>query len=240
MRKIKTEVGDICHIYNRGANKSVIFNNDSDKWRFLQGLFLFNDERNSPYVFRDIERKNKGRINFALLKSFIDGYEKERKPLVKIMADCLMPNHFHLIIQELQEKGISKFMHKLGTGYVSFKNKKYSRGGGSLFQGPYKMVKINKDEQLKYLLVYINVINPGQVMEPKLKEEGTKDIDKIINFAENYNWSTNKEYLNTRESTIIDKGLLGEIFTNPEDYRKLIKEVLLNKKYNKTNNILLD
>jgi len=77
-------------------------------------------------------------------------------------------------------------------------------------------------------------------MEPKLKEEGTKDIDKIINFAENYNWSTNKEYLNTRESTIIDKGLLGEIFTNPEDYRKLIKEVLLNKKYNKTNNILLD
>lgn len=240
MRKIKAEIGDICHIYNRGANKSIIFNDDSDRWRFLQGLFLFNDEKNSPYILYYIEKKNKGKINFALLKSFIDDYENERKPLVRIMADCLMPNHYHLILQEIQENGISKFMHKLGTGYVSFKNKKYNRGGGSLFQGPYKLINIENDEYLKYLLVYLNVINPGQLIEPNLKEEGIKDIDKIIDFAENYNWSTNKEYLGTRESIIIDKGLFDDIFINSEEYKKFIEETLLNKKYNKINHLMLE
>ena len=239
MRKIKTEIGDICHIYNRGANKALIFNNNADRWRFLQGSFLFNDKKNSPFVLHEIEKINRGRINFLLLKDFIENNRKDREPLVRIMADCLMPNHFHLIIQELQEGGISKFMHKLGTGYTSFKNKKDDRSG-SLFQGPYKIVKVESDEQLKYLLVYVNVINPGQSIEPNLKEKGIKNVDAIIDFAENYDWSTNKEYLNTRESIIIDKGLLGEIFSNSEEYKEFVRETLLNRKYNKISHIMLE
>jgi len=50
MRKIKFEIGDILHIYNRGANRTIVFNNNSDMWRLLQGLFLFNDENNSSYI----------------------------------------------------------------------------------------------------------------------------------------------------------------------------------------------
>ena len=240
MRKIKTEVGDICHVYNKGANRAVIFNNNADRWRFLQGLFLFNDKENSPFVLRDVERKNKGRINFTLLKDFVDNYKPERKPLVRIMADCLMPNHYHLILQELQENGIPRFMHKLGTGYVSFKNKKDDRGGGSLFQGPYKLVKVKTDEYLKYLIIYLNIINPGQLIEPNLKEEGIKNIDTIIDFAADYDWSTNKEYLGTRESFIIDKGLLAEIFNSPEEYKKFVREILLTKKYNRINHLILE
>ena len=241
MRKIKFEVGDIYHIYNRGANRAVIFNNDSDMWRFLQGLFLFNDENSSSNILYRIERKNNGRINFLLLKDFIKNNQEGRNPLVRIMADCLMPNHFHLILQEIKEDGISRFMHRLGTGYTCYKNKKENRrGGGSLFQGPFKAVKIDSDEYLKYLLTYINVINPGQLIEPNLKEKGIKNIDGIISFAENYDWSTNKEYLGTRESIIVDKGLLGEIFSTSEEYKKFVKEVLLSKEYNKINHLILE
>jgi len=240
MRKIKTEIGDICHIYNRGANKGIIFNNDADKWRFLKGMFLFNDEKTSSSILYNIERENKGRINFNLLKDFVNNHRDDREPLVRIMADCLMSNHFHLIVQELQGGGISKFMHKLGTGYTVFKNKKDNRGGGSLFQGPYKLVKVETDEQLKYLLVYVNVINPGQLIEANLKEEGIKDINAIVGFAEEYDWSTNKEYLGTRESIIIDKGLLGEIFSHRQEYRNFIRETLLSKRYNNINHLMLE
>jgi len=239
MRKIKFNIGDIYHIYNRGVEKRNIFNNDSDKWRFLQGMFLFNDKGSSLNVLYQIERENKGKMNFNLLREFIKKNKSNKDPLVKIMADCLMPNHFHFIIQEIRENGISQFMQKLGTGYAKYFNTKYNRVG-SLFQGPFRAVKIENDEYLKYLLVYLNVINPGQLVEPNLKEVGIKDINEIINFAENYDWSTNKEYLGTRDSIIIDKGLLGKIFFNSEEYKKLAKECLLFRKYDIIGHLILE
>jgi len=217
MRKIKFEQGKIYHLYDRGVEKRNVFNNDSDKWRFLQGLFLFNNEDNSFRVLYEIERENKGRINFNLLKEFVDNNQKNRKPLVRIMADCLMPNHYHLLVEEIQENGISRFMHKLGTGYTNFFNKKYNRVG-SLFQGPFEAIAIENDIQLQYILAYINVINPGQLIEPELKEKGVKDIDKVMDFAKNYSFGTNPDYLGLRDSILIDKGIFKEIFPSPEKY----------------------
>lgn len=91
MRKVKFVPGKFYHILNRGVEKRNIFNNDRDKWRFLQGMFLFNDESSSFGILHEIERKNKGRINFFLLKEFVNNYQEDRKPLVRILADCLMP-----------------------------------------------------------------------------------------------------------------------------------------------------
>jgi putative transposase len=230
MREIKFEVGKIIHVYNRGVEKRNIFNNDSDKWRFLQGLFLFNDENILFRTLYNIEKGNKGRINFKLLREFVDNNHKDREPLVKIMADCLMPNHFHLLIKEIKDGGISKFMQKFGTGYTGYFNRKYDRVG-SLFQGPFKAVSIENDIQLQYILVYINVINPGQLIEPELKEKGVIDIDKVMNFAENYSFSTNPDYLGLRDSIIIDKGIFKEFFPTPEKYKEFVRDVLLSKKY---------
>ncbi|PIR72166.1 MAG: hypothetical protein COU42_02475 [Candidatus Nealsonbacteria bacterium CG10_big_fil_rev_8_21_14_0_10_36_24] len=239
MRKIKFEINKFYHIYNRGVEKRIIFNNDYDKWRFLQGMFLFNDKNSSFGVLHEIERKNKGRINFNLLKEFIYKNTIYRKPLVRIMADCLMPNHYHLLVQEIQKNGISKFMQKLGTGYAGYFNKKYNRVG-SLFQGPFKAVLINNDIYLQYLLGYINIINPGQLIEPELKEKGTANTDKIMDFAGKYSFSTNLDYLGLRESIIIDKGIFKEFFPTPEKYKESIKEFLLNKKYDKISDLLLE
>lgn len=239
MRKVKFEKGKIYHIYNRGVEKRNIFNNNSDKWRFLQGLFLFNDKDSSFRVLYEIERENKGRINFNLLRDFIYNQKKNRNPLVKIMADCLMPNHFHLLLEQIQENGISHFMHRLGTGFTKFFNKKYNRVG-SLFQGPFKAVSIETDIQLQYMLAYINVINPGQLIEPELKEKGVIDIDKVMNFAENYSFSTNPDYLGLRDSIIIDKGIFKEFFLTSEKYKEFVRDVLLSKKYNLINDFILE
>ena len=239
MRKIKFYPGLIYHIYNRGVDKRNIFMNEADKRRFLQGLFLFNDENNSWGILRQIERENKGSLNFILLKKFIEENKSNRNPLVKIMADCLMPNHFHLMLQEIKEGGISQFMHKLGTGYSKYFNIKYSRTG-SLFEGPFKAVKADKDEYLKYLLAYMNIINPGQLIEPELKEKGVKNIEKVLDFAENYSFCTNPDYLGKRESIIIDKGVLGDIFSNTIDYKNFARNILESRKYNLASDLFLE
>ena len=153
----------------------------------------------------------------------------ERKPWVRIMADCLKPNHFHLLIEEIQENGISRFMQKIGTGYTGFFNKKYERVG-SLFQSVFKAVEIQRDAQLYYILVYINVINPGQEIEPRLKEQGTQDVEGMLKFVEEYPWSTHQEYLGKRDSIIVEKGIEENLFSSPEQYRDFARDILLGKK----------
>jgi|SRR3989344_4816467 len=239
MRNVQFIQGGIYHIYNRGVEKRDIFINDNDRWRFLQGLFLFNDEKTSESLIWELEREN-GPVNFKILKQYFLKNNKSRDSLVRIMTDCLMPNHYHLLIEEIRPGGISRFMHKLGTGYTKYFNEKYNRVGG-LFQGTFKAVPVEQENHLQYLLVYINVINPGQLVEQDLKDKGIKNKEKIINFAATYPWSANREYLFTRESIIIDKGLLGDIFPDKKTYVKFIKNILSEKnRLNEINNLFLE
>lgn len=241
MRKITFTPGNIYHIFNRGVEKRDIFLKDSDRWRFLQGMFLFNDERGSANLLYRLEQE-KGAMNFRVLREFVaTGRQGDRKPLVRIMADCLMPNHYHFLIQEIQDGGISRFMHKFGVGYTKYFNKRHDRVG-SLFQGTFKAVPVEEDAHLKYLLVYINVVNPGQLIEPELKEKGVKNLDEIVRFAAEYPWSTHQEYLGRRDSIIIDKDVLGEAFESPAEYDKFTREILLGKKFDTdiVSNLMLD
>ena len=238
MRKTNFAPGNIYHVYNRGNDGRSIFNEERDRWRFLQGLGLFNNEKFSHQILWNLENRGQG-ANMKTLKNFLDEKRESNEPLVKIMTDCLMPNHFHLILEEVKERGISNFMHKLGTGYTSFFNKKYGKSGG-LFQGRFKARHIDNDLYLQYLLVYINIINPGQLIEPGLKEDGIKDIGAIMKFAAKYKWSTNPEYLQTRNSFIIDKGILGEIFSDPEEYKSFAEMVLREKKYKEIDDLFLE
>ena len=200
---------------------------------------MFNNKDSSFSALYQIEKKNKGKINFTLLKEFIDSQQKNREPLVRIMADCLMPNHYHLLLEEIEDNGISRFMHKLGVGYSKYFNKKYERVG-SLFQGTFKAVSIEKDLYFKYLLVYINVINPGQLIEPELKEKGVNNAEKVMDFAKNYSFGTHQDYLELRDSIIIDKGIFKDFFSSPEKYKEFVKDTLLSKKYNIINDFILE
>ncbi len=236
MRKVQFVKNHFYHIFNRGVEKRTIFLNDSDRWRFLQGLFLFNDEESSANLLWQLERDH-GVVNFRVLKDFFvtQTKPKPRHPLVRIMADCLMPNHYHLLLEEIVDGGISRFMHKLGTGYTQYFNKKYERVG-SLLQGPFKAALVDDEMYLKYLLVYINVINPSELCEAKPSTE----IEEITRFAEEFSWSTHQEYAGKRNSIIIDKGLLGKVFPTPGIYQEFTREVLLGKKYESAKYLFLE
>jgi putative transposase len=237
-RKTQFEPGKIYHIYNRGVAKCKICDREADSWRFLQGLCLFNDVKSAANVLWQLER-DRGRLTLNVLKDYVIDQGTERKSLVRIMAYCIMPNHFHLLVEELMENGIAKFMQKFGAGYVRYFNNKYDRVGG-LFQGRFKAVLVDNEQYLLYLLVYINVINPGQLVEPNLKEEGIKDTLKVLNFAEEFLWGTHQEYIGKRGSIIIDKGIFSELLPTPESYCELVGNVLRDKKYLEIDNLFLE
>jgi putative transposase len=215
-------------VYNRGVEKRPIFLDDRDRWRFIQGVFLFNDERASANLLWQIEREHRGKINFHILQKFIEKNKTNRKLLVRILADCLMPNHYHFILKEIKDGGITQFMHKLGTGYAMYFNKKYERVG-SLFQGRFKALCIDNDDYLKNLLVYINVLNPAAFIEPDFKEKGIQDIESVLRFAKSFLWSTHQEYLGLRSSPVIDWDVLKTIFPEPYMYEDFVRTVLVTK-----------
>jgi len=224
------------HIYNRGVEKRSIFNEERDRWRFLQALALFNNRESYERTLWNLQNREEG-ANMKSLKEFLS--KQERDPLVKIIADCLMDNHYHLLVKEVAEDGMAKFMQKLGTGYTMYFNKKYDREG-ALFQGNYKSVRVDNDKYLHYLLVYINLLNPAEIIEPNLRKTGPKNLNKIINFAANYRWSTHKEYLGTRDSFIIDKEILGEFFNTPEKYESFCRQVLEAEKYKQVKHLTFE
>lgn len=126
------------HIYNRGTEKRKIFTGEKDYSRFLASLFLCNSQKPA-------DLKLQGSTLYELLQN------DRGETLVDICAYCLMPNHFHLLLYEKNEGGISKFMQKLQTAYTMYFNKKNERSG-ALFQGTYKLSLADTDNYLKYLI----------------------------------------------------------------------------------------
>jgi len=235
-RKYPFIVGKIYHIYNRGVAKSIICREEADYWRFLQGLCLFNNTESASNILWQLE-KTRGRLTLGVLKNYFA--TEERKPLVRLLAYCLMPNHFHLLVEEIREGGITQFMQKLGLGYARYFNNKYDRVG-SLFQGRFKNIAVEEENYLLYLLIYINVLNPAELREPNWKENGIRDVREVLEFSEKYQWSTHQEYLGKRGSIIIDKRILKNFLPNSQTYLDLVKMVLEEKRYQEVSHLILE
>lgn len=237
-RKVPFVVGKIYHIYNRGVARSSICREETDFWRFLQGLCLFNDTKSATNILWQI-RRNKGRLTLNVLKDYIIDQGDKREKLVRILAYCILNNHYHLLIEEIREGGITQFMHKLGLGYARYFNNKYDRVG-SLCQDKFKSVLVDDELQLQYLLVYINALNPIGIKNSNWKEEGIKDIELALEDLNYYLWSTHQEYAGLRKSLIIEKGVLGELLPTPDNYIDLVRNVLADKKYQEIGNLTLE
>ncbi len=102
-----------------------------------------------------------------------------------------MPTHIHLLVQEIVEGGISKYMHKLG-GYSFYFNKQYERSD-TLFKR-YKVVPIKTDEQLHIAFTYVHT-NPISLWEPKWKKNKVKSKEESIKKLENYFWTSYASYI---------------------------------------------
>lgn len=143
------EAGGYYHIYNRGVDKRTIFEDYKDYKTFLSYLQLYLDPPTLTSDYFDLQGlSSQVKVSPSkVLKNYFGD--------IRLLAYCLMPNHFHLMIQQNSERGIDNFMRSLSTKYVRYFNTRYERVG-PLFQGIYKAVKLTNEYQFVYLSKYIH------------------------------------------------------------------------------------
>ncbi len=157
--------GEYYHVFNRGAHRQTLFREKSDWEHFLFSILYLQ----SPHLFQNahrIVRAYTPLLGFPVDDTDIEHVIAER--FVELVAFCLMPNHFHLLVRETAEDGISRYMQRVGTAYAMYFNTKYETSG-HLFQGPYKTVRVETDTQLLYLSAYIHR-NPRELKAWRGKE----------------------------------------------------------------------
>jgi REP element-mobilizing transposase RayT len=190
--------GNTFHVYNRGNNKEKIFFDEQDHRAFLFRLGL-------ALGFTE-EELNKEKL-IAMPYSRIRITETIKNNF-KLHAFCLMPNHFHLMIEQVGEIPISKLISKLCTSYAKYINKKHKRVG-HIFQDQFKAVLIEDNPQLMWTSAYIHM-NPVK--------------DKIVKHPSEYLWSSYNDYAKERNLPIINKELLLSTFG---DQKSFIEQTLI-------------
>lgn len=200
-RNVVLATKEIYHIFNRGVERREIF---TDKWEYRRALdtisyyrFLEPPIRYSKYIILD--KKRRIQLLNALLTSQLQ---------VDVLAFCLMPNHFHLLLKQTANTGISRFVSKFCDSYSKYFNIKHDRVG-PLFQGPFKAVRVESEEQLIHLSRYIH-LNP--ISSFLIKES---ELDS-------YSWSSLHEYLAPLGNTLSNPRFIGGLFKSPSKYRVFV------------------
>jgi len=205
------------HVYNRGVEKRIIFEDEQDYKVFLKYIKevlspLDEQEINTKFVMQGLSLLSMRRP----VKSY---YGK-----IEMLVFCLMPNHFHFLVRQYDKSSLEGMMRSLMTRYSMYFNKKYDRVG-SLFQGRYKAISINDEAYLLHLSRYIH-LNPSEYLtdlesayssySDYLGKERTSWIrpDVIISFFKNntlLDYKKYNSYKNFVEGKIDSMKMLGEL-----------------------------
>lgn len=206
IRKVKFAPGERYHICVRGVGKQAIFLDDRDYIRFLFLLLYFQ----APISFFNLSRQV---THFVRSKAFnVSDAEKSevlQKRQVSVESFALMPNHVHTSLQEIKERGVSSYMQRLLTGYAKYFNVKYAKTG-HVFEGPFRAVPVESNEQLVYLSAYIHR-NPRDLPEWRNKEH-------------QYPWSSYQDYIvQNRWGEFLKPGITLDQFTDENSYKEFVE-----------------
>ncbi len=214
-KRIPFEIGEYYHIYNRGVDKRILFKDKFDHFRFIGLLYICNGE--NKVDIHSFLKKEEGPTFFKIFSEYRGGGQ-----LVSIGAYCLMPNHFHILLREKTDGGISLFMKKVSTAYAMFFNNRYDRTG-ALFEGRFKAKHVDTDIYLRYLYAYIH-LNPIKLINSKWKENKINDRKEAKKFLKSYEFSSYPVYLgrNVNQKSILDFKDFPKYFKQNTDMETLI------------------
>jgi putative transposase len=224
LRKDPFITGEYYHLYNRGIDKRNIFKLERDYERFMMLLYICNSTNELAFRLDNL-------INH-LHKDYKEIMILDRgKPLVSIGAWCLMTNHFHLLVRQEVDGGITKFMRKVGVGYSMFFNIKYNRKG-ALFGGLFKSKLIGVDDNyIRQLLAYIH-LNPLEINFPDLENrKGEYRQDDMKEFLDSYRYSSYQDYMGIErgEKMILNKESFPDYFHTDQSLVEFVENFYLYK-----------
>ncbi len=139
LRELPLVTGELYHLINRGIERRPIFRDKRDYRRFLRAMqfyqFISPPEKLSRFL--TFSRENRAKLLQQLSRKIKRG--------VDFICFCLMPNHFHFLLKQTQDGGISKFMSNLQNSFTRYFNTKYQRKG-HFFQGQFRVIRIETEE----------------------------------------------------------------------------------------------
>jgi len=202
-REIPLITGQTYHVLNRGISLQPTFKGIRDFSRAIEVMRYYQNKRPPLRYsqFTIFSNTRKSRV--------LDNLIKKKEFLVEIICFCLMPNHFHFILKQLQEDGISKFVSQFTNSYTKYFNIKNKRRG-PLFQGKFKAVRIETNEQAIHLSRYIH-LNPYSSYIVKSPRELKK-----------YPWSSLSEYLGKPKTGFCSKEIILSQFRYLKLYQKFV------------------
>lgn len=191
------------HVFNRGVEKRPTFTNAREYQRFLETIEYYRVVTPPIKLSRFFTLAREDR------KSIISSFHNAPK-FIQLHCYVLMPNHFHFLVSQVSDHGISHFMKRLGDSYTRYFNTKNERVG-PLFQGQFKAVRIESNEQFLHVSRYIH-LNPY-----------TSYVVKTIEEALNYPWSSLQEYRGVKKWICTTKNILSQ-FKNADQYTEFLKD----------------
>jgi putative transposase len=202
MRNVVFANGEYYHIFNRGVERRTIFTNAREYSRACRSLGF--------YRFRNLPLKYSKFIVQPVDKQLLllNQFAKPENRQVSLIAYCFMPNHFHLLVQQLQENGITEFISKFSNSHTKYFNTKHERVG-PLLQGVFKAVHVENETQLLHLNRYIH-LNPASAFIVQESE-----LDK-------YPWSSFREYIDESVKGLCDKDVILNNFPSSQAYKQFV------------------
>lgn len=201
IRKIPLVKDQIYHVYNRSIALQPIFR-DKREFNIYINLIEYYKFSNPPMRFSYFSRLKKEEKVIVL-----ENLYKSDKRLVDIYAFSLMPNHYHILLKQKEEKGITNFIRLIQNSYAHYLNIKTKRFG-SLFQSPFKAVRIENDQQFIHVARYIH-LNPI-----------TSYLIANPNHLDSYEWCSYKDYLGINPRKFVDTSFLFSFFKDKEKFKK--------------------
>jgi putative transposase len=200
-RKVPLVKQKIYHIFSKSIANFKIFNSEWDFDRMLQTISYYTLEKTPCKFSLFLKHKEKSKeIDFSQFS-----YSQK---IVRILAYCLMPTHIHLLLMQLKDDGISRFVNLILKSYTKYFNTKYNRKG-PLWEARFKNVLINTSEQFLHLTRYIH-LNPTSAF--------------LVNKPEDWEFSSYREYIGLiKERERIDE--FSDYWnTDITSYKKFVEE----------------
>jgi len=193
LRKTVLATGEIYHVFNRSVQGIPIFKGKSE-YGIFQETIRFYLQPEPPARF-SVYRAHPTRFKIDLTRK-----------IVTIINFCLMPNHFHFTLRQEEENGIRNFIQRISNSFAHYFALKY-QNRGPVFEGNFKAVRVESNEQLLHLSRYIH-LNPVSAW--------------LVENPRDYPYSSYLAYLGEWENELVDPAIILEQFASPKQYEEFV------------------
>ena len=225
---------ELWHALNHSIEGRNLFLDSQDYARFVHNLYEFNDSAPAGNAYRLFDTSD-------VMDIVNPSFGKKRGVLVDIHGWALMKDHYHLLLSERVENGISLFLRKLNVGYANYVNERYERKG-TLFRSRTKKILIENHSHFLYILHYIH-LNPLDYLQGAEKwrvrsKNGIRKVDEAIKYLDSYRWSSYLDYIGKKNfpsilTTSLFKDALGS-------YQDSLNEYLCDAEYDNDTSLFLE